>query len=404
MNTALLMIRYHEIALKGGKRPVFEKQLARNIDKMLKRTFGSDAPIKVLRQTGRILVEAPWDDENQAKAQQTLEKVFGISSFSPMRKVDTHIETIKTAALEEFQKAIAAHGMPKTFRVQTRRSDKVFPESSTDLDRIFGSHLHAAFPDLQVELKKPELRLGIEIRRNQSYIWSQKFPGPGGLPVGSNGKLLALMSGGIDSPIAVLQILKRGSPVRFIHFDGAPFVGPESREKAEDLVRLVNQYQPAPERMHTIAFGKIQEKIALVTDAKMRTVLYRRMMMRISCRIARRIKALALVTGEALGQVASQTLENLVTIDRVSDLPILRPLIAYDKSEIIALAHHFKTFDTSVREAADCCTLFGDRHPTIYSTPAEAEEQEKNFDVEALVNEACEKIESWTFQDSRHNS
>ncbi len=216
----------------------------------------------------------------------------------------------------------------------------------------------------------------------------EKIRGEGGLPVGTNGRVLSLLSGGLDSPVAAIQILRRGSPCSFIHFYGTPFVGEEVLEKIEDLVRIVNRYQPDPQPLHIVPFGKIQEKIALATNPKMRTVLYRRMMVRISCALARRLKAQALVTGESLGQVASQTLENMSTINAVANLPILRPLIGYDKDQIIEEAQKRGTYETSIRPAVDCCTLFADRHPSIRTTLPLIEEQEAKFPVQEFVEEA----------------
>lgn len=285
-----------------------------------------------------------------------------------MRKVPTRYDALISASLEEVQNWIRKNGKPYSFRVRTRRSDKALPEKSTDIDRIIGSAIHDAHPEINVELESPQLTLGVEIRFDQSYLWIEKVRGEGGLPVGTNGRVLALMSGGLDSPVAAIQILRRGSPCSFVHFFGTPFVGDEVLEKIEDLTRIVNQFQPDPHPLHIIPFGKIQEKIALVTNPKMRTVLYRRMMIRISCALARQIKAQALVTGESLGQVASQTIENLSTINAVAEIPILRPLITYDKDQIIEEAQKRGTYETSIRPAVDCCTLFADRHPSIRTT------------------------------------
>lgn len=388
-----IILRYHEIALKGGNRRWFEDKLAVNARKFLQRallTAGKNSDVRVEREHGRIVLHTAWNDT----AREALSRVFGLSSYSPIRFVATDKDAIKKAAVEELQAYIDANGMPERFRVQVKRSEKALPETSVELDREFGSHVKRTFPNLIVDLENPQAVLGIEIRFDRTYVFALKLRGPGGLPVGSHGRLLALLSGGLDSPVAAIQVLKRGAPVSFLHFHGRPFVGEEVLEKVEDLGRLVNRYQPDPAHLHLVPFGKIQEKIALVTNPKMRTVLYRRMMVRIGCAVARKMGAQALVTGESLGQVASQTLENLSTINSVADLPILRPLVTFDKEEIIELAHKYGTFEVSVRPAADCCTLFADRHPTIRSNEEMIAEQESKYSVPELVAEALAQVET----------
>lgn len=408
-NERALLLRYHEVALKGANRGWFEEHLAVNARKLIEREFRHDSnsmpQINVHRNHGRIIIECPDAShypEYNSRIRTGLERLFGLSSYSPMRKVPTTYEDLIQASLEEVTRWISQHGIPKSFRVRTRRSDKALPETSNEIDRIIGSAIHDAHPQITVDLENPEFSLGIEIRFNQSYIWTEKIRGTGGLPVGTNGRVLSLISGGLDSPVAAIQILRRGSPCSFIHFYGTPFVGEDVLVKIEDLVRIVNRYQPDPQPLHIIPFGKIQERIALVTNPKMRTVLYRRMMLRISCALAKKIKAQALVTGESLGQVASQTLENLSTINAVADLPILRPLIAYDKDQIIDEAQKWGTYETSIQPAVDCCTLFADRHPSIRTTVSLIEEQEAKFPVEELVQEAISQLQYGAQHGSRH--
>ncbi len=384
-----ILLRYHEIALKGGNRGWFEDRLAINARKLLERALPQKAPIEVERQSGRVLVHAEWDSTSR----EALSRVFGVSSLSPMRSVETSKEALLQAALEEFQNYAAKNGVPKSFRVLTRRSDKALPETSMEIDHFIGGALHDAFPMMKVDLKNPDFIMGVEIRTGRSYLWTEKHRARGGLPVGTNARCLALLSGGLDSPVAALRTLRRGSPVSFVHFYGVPFVGEEVLTKIEDLAHVINRFQPDPEPLHVIPFGKIQEQIALATQPKMRTILYRRMMVRIACELAQEIRAQALITGESLGQVASQTVENLATINTVAALPILRPLIAYDKDEIIEEAKRWETFDISIRPGVDCCTLFSDRHPAIRASLAQVEEQEARFPVQDLVQEALEKME-----------
>ena len=386
-----ILLRYHEVALKGGNRRWFEDRLTLNACKLIKRALGPDTPIEIKKYYGRITLETLWNKQTQG----ALERVFGLSSFSPMRRVTTDKTAITHAALAEVEKFIQEHKkVPSSFRVKTRRSDKAFPETSMELDRFFGSVLHDAYPQMKVDLVRPELQVGIEIHFEDSFLWTEKFSGPGGLPVGTNSHLLCLMSGGLDSPVAAIQALRRGAIAHFIHFYGTPFVGQEALEKVENLVAIVNRYQPDPQPLFVVPFGRIQEKIALVTQPKVRTVLYRRMMIRIANALAEKLKIQALVTGESLGQVASQTLENLSIINAASQIPILRPLITYDKDEIIEYAQKWGTYETSIQPALDCCTLFADRHPILKASASLIEEQESRFSIPELVAQALEETSS----------
>ncbi len=388
-DTELLLLRYHEIALKGENRSVFEERLAINARKLLARELGPEH-VEVHRQHGRVLVRVPRDERLRVSA--VLQRLFGYNSYSIVRTVPTAYEDLTRAAIEEFDHWVGRHGMPKTFRVATRRSDKVLPQPSHEIDRIIGGEVADRYPSVEVNLKQADLTIGIEIRKGESFIWSDRIPTQGGLPVGANGRALCLLSGGLDSPVAAIQILRRGSPCSLLHFYGTPFVGEEALEKVEDLARLINSFQPDAQPLLVIPFGKIQERIALATQPRYRTILYRRMMMRIASKVAVTHKAQALVTGESLGQVASQTLENLACIDAASALPILRPLIAHDKDEIVAQAQRWGTFETSIRPAIDCCTLFADRHPATRATPELIASEEVKFPVEELVQQAIEGL------------
>ncbi len=389
MTDRSIVLRYHEIALKGDNRGWFEDRLMTNVKKLIERTGNPSNKVIVRQHFGRIEVEADWNDATQ----EALTRVFGLSSFSPMRKVTTEKSALLEAALEEFEIYKSRNGLPQSFRVLSRRSDKALAETSTEINQWIGSAIKEKYPSLVVDLKNPHFTLGVEVRFKQSFIWTERIRAQGGLPVGSNARVLSLMSGGLDSPVAAIQVLRRGSSTSFIHFYGAPFVGEEVLEKIQDLVRIVNQYQPDPQPLYVIPFGKIQEKIALATNPKVRTLLYRRMMIRIANEAAKVLKAKALVTGESLGQVASQTVENMGTINSVAELPILRPLITYDKDEIIEKAKFWGTFETSIRPGLDCCTLFADRHPTLRSTVSLLEEQEQKFPVADFVQEALAGVE-----------
>ncbi|MEK6578514.1 MAG: tRNA uracil 4-sulfurtransferase ThiI [Bdellovibrionota bacterium] len=379
-----ILLRYNEIALKGDNRGWFEEKLALNARKMLKRHLGNESLLSVSRKYGRVIINTDWNLDTQA----ALSHLFGVSSFSPMRAVPTNHESLKQGVVEEVERYIKTWGSPASFRVMTRRTEKALPETSMQIDSAIGGAIQKAFPSLKVNLNSPAWTVGIEVRNEKSYIWTEKVEGAAGLPVGTNGSVLALMSGGLDSPVAAIKALKRGSPVSFIHFYGAPFVGPEVLEKVNELTRLVNRYQPDPKPLWVVPFGKIQESIALKTNPKMRTILYRRLMMRIATEVAKNLDCQALITGESLGQVASQTLENMSVINEAAGLPVLRPLITYDKVEIVNEAKKWGTYETSIRHGVDCCTLFADRHPTIRAQKSAIDAQEKLLPLEEYVRTA----------------
>jgi thiamine biosynthesis protein ThiI len=385
-----ILIRYHEIALKGENRSWYEERLASSARKLLRRALGKDAGIEITRVQSRLIAHAPWNEVTI----QTLSRLFGASSFSVLRMVPTTHDDLKQAAIDEISRHAQLHGMPRSFRVRTRRTEKVLPETSIQLDRLIGSAVTERFSELEVDLKKPELSIGLELHKQSSYLWTQKFPGPGGLPYKTQPPLLALLSGGLDSPIAALRMIRRGAPVQFLHFHGTPFVGEEVIEKVEDLVRVVNRFQPDPQPLHVVPFGKLQETIALRVHPKIRTLLYRRMMLRIASELAKQRKLGALITGEALGQVASQTVENITNIDQAARIPVLRPLIALDKDEIIAQAHQFGTYEISIRPGADCCTLFADRHPALRAQIGQLEDSESKLPIEEMLTQALARVET----------
>lgn len=383
-----ILIRYDEVALKGGNRGWFEKKLVINLKRMLRSNLGPDAIIETERQRGRILIRTNWNDQ----ARDAVERTFGVSSFSPMSIVPTTKDAITAKAVELFKSHCERYGKPASFRVRSRRSDKALPETSVELDRWFGGAILRANEGipLKVDLENAELTVGVEIRREHSFVWTENVPGPRGLPTGTNSRVMTLLSGGLDSPVAAVQVMKRGAPTDFVHFYGTPFVGEEVLMKVEDLARQVRRWSPQRQVLYVVPFGKLQEKIALETDPKLRTLLYRRMMVRIACGLAEKNGALALVTGEALGQVASQTVENMGAVDSVSTLPILRPLVTYDKDEIVRIARRIGTYDISIRPGMDCCTLFADRHPVIRAQREVLERQEERFPLEELVREGIE--------------
>lgn len=385
----LILLRYNEVALKGSNRRFFEGALAHNARVLVQSALPSSERAEIWRMQGRLIMRAPWDDA----VEQALRRVFGLSSFSPALKAETGIRPITERAIEAIEPLMKGEGRPTTFRVSTRRTEKALPETSMEINRQIGALIQARFPWLEVDLDNPELNIGVELRASGSFLWINKISGPGGLPVGTNGRFLTLLSGGIDSPVAAIQILKRGGATSFIHFAGEPYTGPEGAHKAEELARTINRFQPKPGRFYQVPFGRIQMKIALEASSRLRTVLYRRMMIRIAEALAERIGARALVTGESIGQVASQTIDNLSIIDQAAGrLPILRPLITYDKSEIIGLAQSWNTYEISIRPAPDCCTLFADRHPSLRTSSTMIEAEEARLPIRELVEEGLSGI------------
>lgn len=386
----VILLRYNEVALKGGNRRFFEGALAHNALVLVRGALPPGESVEIQRVRGRLILHSRWD----GAVEEALHRVFGLSSFSLAVEAETGIEALAARAIEAIEPLLEGRERPRTFRVSTRRTEKALPETSMEINRRIGAMIQARFPCLGVELETPELNVGVELRAHRSFLWINKIRGPGGLPVGTNGEFLTLLSGGLDSPVAAIQILKRGGSTSFIHFAGEPYTGPEGAYKAEELARVVNRYQPRSRPFYRVPFGRIQMKIALETSPRLRTVLYRRMMIRISEALALRIGASALVTGEAIGQVASQTIDNLSVIDQVAArIPILRPLITHDKDEIIELARAWNTYEISVRAAPDCCTLFSDRHPSLRTSLAAVEEEEARLPIGELVEEGLSGME-----------
>ncbi len=378
MNYDHILIRYGELALKGRNRDAFENTLMRNVRIALK-----DFPeIRVSRNYGRMYVKL-----NGADVQQVLEnvqRIFGISSVSPVVKTQQSEEAIKATALEVIQ---SLHPQPRTFRVETRRADKRFPLPSMEVSRKVGGYILRNLEGTKVDLHQPETVVNVEIRTEGTFISCQTLPGPGGLPVGASGKVLMLLSGGIDSPVAGWMMLKRGVTLEAIHFQSPPFTSERSLEKVRDLAYKLTRWG-GKVRLHVVPFTEIQTAIRDHCPEDYMITIMRRFMMRISERIAAQTNALALATGESLGQVASQTLESMNTINHVVNIPILRPLIGMDKAEITEIARKIDTFELSILPYEDCCTIFTPKNPVTRPKPEIAERFEAGLDIEDLVERA----------------
>ena len=378
-----LIGRYHEIGLKGRNRWRFVDELKRN----LIAAFGDYRLGRIRGEGLRLMVELPAHIPD-AVAEERAALLFGLQNFSLSRRVANEIESITPAALAA---ATRSNGGARTFRVTTRRAEKRFALNSMEIDRIVGAQV-AAVCGLKVDLERPDLVISIEILPDGAYVSAGKLAGAGGLPVGVTGRGLVLLSGGIDSPVAAYRMMRRGLRVDFIHFHSHPLVSTASREKACDLAAHLTRYE-ARSTLLLAPFAEVQREIVARAARPLRVVLYRRFMLRIASALAVEHGAQALVTGESLGQVASQTLENMTVIEQAAALPVLRPLVGMDKIEIIGEARRLGTFETSILPDQDCCSLFVPAHPETRARLEEVVETEALFNIAQMVGEVVRKTE-----------
>ena len=380
-----IIARYHEIALKRGNRPMFVRQLVNNIGRALRGT----GVRRVKSAPGRIVValgkNADWET-----ICARLPKVFGIVNFALAQRSERNIDDLTAGILAAIEGRRFA-----SFAIQTKRADKSFPMTSPEINAVIGAAVKEKSA-AAVNLSDPELRITVDILPREAFFSLGKLPGAGGLPVGTSGRVVSLLSGGIDSPVAAWRMMRRGCRLDFVHFHGAPFQDRASRDKAVELARALTPYQ-FESRLHLVAFGEVQREIVAQVRRPYRVVLYRRMMLRIASAIARQVQAQALVTGESLGQVASQTLENLTTIEDAAELPVLRPLVGMDKNEITEQAQAIGTYEISIQPDQDCCQLFVPRHPATRTTVAEVRAAEGVLDLPALVQYALDRTEVMSF-------
>ena len=382
-----VVVHYQEIALKGRNRPWFIGRLVRNI-----KTATADLDVtRVVQKMGRIEVMLGSADAWQPVAGR-LKQVFGIANFSRAALVPLDIDGIASSILADLGDRHAS-----TFRVSARRADKRFPLTSPQMEREIGGRIKQA-RGWRVDLENPELTIHVEALTGEAYYYFGKEPGPGGMPTGVSGRVVALLSGGIDSPVAVYRLMKRGCRVVPVHFHSYPILSRASQEKVRELVAILTRYQQYT-RLYMVAFGDIQQQVMLSTPAPLRVVLYRRLMVRIAEAIASRAHAGALVTGEVIGQVASQTLENITTIASVATRPIFRPLIGMDKEEIIADAQRLGTFPISIIEDQDCCQLFTPKHPATKARREDIEAAERALPIDDFVRQAVDAavVEDFNF-------
>jgi thiamine biosynthesis protein ThiI len=388
-----VVVRYQELAIKGRNRPWFVDRLKRNLEIA---TAGLDVT-RVRKVMGRLELvlgrDASWD-----AVRERLRTVTGVANFSQAGRTSSDLDTLGAAIVADL-----GDRAPTSFRVAARRSDKRYPVTSPEIERRIGSVVHLA-RGWPVRLSAPDLTIYVEVMKEYAFYAFEKRPGAGGLPAGVSGRVACLLSGGIDSPVAAWRMIRRGCRVQLIHFHGYPFQSPASQEKARELARALTRYQ-LRSCLYLVPFGEVQRRITVDAPAPIRVVLYRRLMLRIAERLAGWEGATALVTGDAVGQVASQTLENLVAIGSAATMPVFRPLIGMDKEEVVADAQRLGTYEVSIRPDEDCCRLFVPAHPLTRTTPAEVAAAEASLPIADLVDQAVEAVVverfSWPVVQSR---
>lgn len=382
----VILVRYGEIILKGLNRPVFEDKLISNMKKAL---YGV-GKASIMKSQARIYVEPQEDDYDFDNALDRLTKVFGIVSVSPVWKIDSNYETIKEHSLMMVKDLVERKGF-STFKVEAKRGNKRFPMESPEICRELGEHLLNNVPSLSVDVHKPEFFLYIEVREF-TYIYSEIIPAHGGMPLGTNGKALLLLSGGIDSPVAGWMVAKRGVEIEAIHFYSYPYTSERAKEKVIELTRILASYCREI-KLHIVPFTEIQLAINDKCPEDELTIIMRRVMMIIAERIAIANDSLALVTGESIGQVASQTMQALAVTNAVVKMPVFRPLIGMDKNEVIDMARKIDTFETSILPYEDCCTVFVAKHPKTKPKLDKIEFSESNLHIEDMIEKAIADTE-----------
>lgn len=385
-----VIVHYQEIALKGRNRPWFIERLVSNL-----RAATADLDIvRVRALMGRIeLTLGPAADWTEVS--HRIKRIFGVANFARARRAGRSVEELTTSILDEL--ASRSDLNVTSFRITARRADKAYALTSPELEREVGGRIKAA-RNWMVDLDQPDLVIRIEVLRTVAYFSLDKHFGPGGLPSGTSGHVMSLLSGGIDSPVAAYRLMKRGCRVRFVHFHSYPLLSHASVDKVRELANLLTSYQ-LTSRLYLVAFGDIQRQVVLAAPPPLRVVLYRRLMMRIAERLAKRCRARALVTGEAVGQVASQTVENLAVINSAVTLPVLRPLIGSDKDEISNEARRLGSYPVSIIPDEDCCQLFTPRNPATRARAHQVEDAEAVLPIDEMVDSAVEAVdvENFTF-------
>ena len=389
MTFQAFLIKYAEIGIKGKNRYIFEDALVKHIRRALKRVEGS---FSVSKAMGRIYVNVE-SDYDYDEVMEALQCIFGIVWICPVVQIPDHgFEDLSKQVVEYIEQVYPER--PKTFKVDSGRSRKNYPLNSQEMNRELGGIILDAFPDMKVDVHTPEMMLHIEVREKFINIYSKEIPGPGGMPIGTNGKAMLLLSGGIDSPVAGYMIAKRGVFLDATYFHAPPYTSERAKQKVVDLAKEVAKYS-GPIRLHIVNFTDIQLYIYDKCPHEELTIIMRRYMMRIAEELAKRSGAMGLVTGESIGQVASQTMQSLAATNEVCTMPVFRPVIGFDKQEIVELAVKIGTYETSIQPFEDCCTIFVAKHPVTKPNINVIRSSEKKLEerIDAMVQEALDTTE-----------
>ncbi len=378
----IILLKYGEIILKGLNRPRFEKILVDNILQYIDKT-----KVKVWRAQATIYVESLVDDVDMKELAVKLSKVFGIVAVSLAEVVPKDIDAICEKCAE-----VASRTKGNTFKVEAKRADKKFPLKSPEICMQAGGRALSKNPNLKVDVHNPDFVINVEIRDFAAYVYSEKLQGVGGMPIGTNGKATLLLSGGIDSPVAGYMIAKRGVELNAVHFYSYPYTSERAKEKVLDLAQILADYC-GEIKVHIVPFTEIQLAINDKCPEEQLTVIMRRIMMTIADKIANDTGSYALITGESIGQVASQTIQALAVTNEVVGMPVFRPLIGMDKDEIIQISRRIGTFETSILPYEDCCTVFTPKHPTTKPNPERIKQSESKIDIEPMIKTAIENTE-----------
>lgn len=381
-----ILCHYAEVGLKIGNRRFFENWLKQNIKASLLRVISKEE-FDIRKIHGRILVELKKDiSKDKNNITRALSDTFGVAYFAFAKTVSQDIRLIREESL-----SILNENQFETFKIKARRPDHRFLLTAQQVNEDVGAFVLSKI-NKTVKLNDPDITCFIDIVQGVAYLYTEKIIGPGGLPTGANGKVVGLLSAGIDSPVATIMAMKRGASVILVHFHSVPMTTEDSIEKVKQLTEVLRRYQSRI-HLYLVALTTIQKEILVKTKEKFRILLYRRFMIRIAEMIAKKDKAKALITGESLGQVASQTLGNIAAIESVSTIPILRPLIGLDKQEIMDLAKHYGTYDISILPDQDCCSLFVPKHPATNAKKQYLDQEENNLNIDDLMKEAIDSIE-----------
>lgn len=382
----ICLVHYHEIGLKGRNRSDFEIRLLKNVESLV----GGFPVVTIHRIAGRLCVflREGTDFETALALTDLVREVPGVARVSCGFKCERDLDEMCAVAVG----ALRECGDFETFKVQARRNHTDFETDSMEMNRIVGAALCAAYPDKRVRMKDPNVTVGVEVVQNAAYIYARSVRGIGGLPVGSSGRVVCLLSSGIDSPVALWKMARRGAVCIGVHFSGRPQTSDASEFLVDDIAHVLER-RGCIARVYVVPFGDYQKEIALSAPPSLRIILYRRLMFKVAQEIARRERAGALVTGESLGQVASQTLDNIRATDHAVDMPVFRPLIGSDKLDIIADAQKLGTFGTSSQDAADCCTLFMPRNPETHAKLSAVLEAEAPLPLEKWITELSDRAE-----------